>query len=1019
MSIELKAIVNSQTLNSETILIYNNKNELFSQLHYGEDLNDFYYPWIYKTGHKREQRLLRNFSDQTQKGRAIISNILKGNMKEALQLIFSDIDDFYHTCLLQIKISQIDISLISELATITKTGRIKNFMKTYENTSTLENLEKKTKSYLYASYPKPENFLQKYKLFGTTKNIPYLNYDNNDLQDNKCFYNFLQERYNKLGKKQKNKFNHIEGVSIQDIIDFTNEKKIKCKLYNIVGRCIYYNDFERNKNHPNLQAIISNHHIYPLTKDRKTMKPELNKKLIYTENEELFDTENSEICNDIAYVKNDKTYTRDGCLLPYGLDKEQIDNVFFQGLHANFSHTDDITHIKSFYYTNNKKLSHCSFEYDINSAFFYVANEFIINSHFDKCPIFTYDDIWQKYENKNIDVSSYYTISEKALKKLKKYGLNDNQRIGFIIKLLLDENLLNIDDIEYVKKPSFLVPWSEFKKNLNKLIKNQISVKLNKDVKELKDEDIEACNIKKDYVLYNGLLGKVRNENNEYIYGCDKDEYDLLNYDLSNELWEMIEIPDVDTVYYKKHNKIMFKNLNNITLYNHIVEATNYILLENIINIKKQFNIKPIKINTDSISYDGEIDILDKYINIFKLQTIETDIINKQNLPVKHKEIFKMIRHNEVNYNNIEDILKTINERVSKVGKDNITFTGAPGTGKTYTVKNNYTYDISCTSTNMCLLNMDEDSKTIFSLLELHHQDHYLKVLKKLSNRTIWVDEFSMIDTYVLNFFFVACYLYNTKIIWSGDINQIAPINGDKVNLESTMNKLLFGNITYLTKDYRNEKSLIKLREQVLDNNFINIHKLTKKNNQWQQIKHHIVFYHKTKEYINIQMLKLNNYKYKICYDKNGLFTHKNISNGVVLIVRQNNKKLNFLKNDRWEVVNNDEETGEYVLQNIITEKFMRVTYENTKWFTLGFAFTSHSSQGLTIKDKYAIHDVKAMLYTDKDIFYTALTRGQQLKDISFYNTYRPLNFIYDIKEPKITTDEQEYLKNTLIKNKN
>lgn len=1028
MSVQLRAIVNSSTLNSNYVVLYNNKDEPFSELftsNENKNISQYVYPWNYPTGKKKEQRKIRNYSDQTQQGRSIISNILSGNINEALQTIFNDIDDFYHTTFLQLKLSGFNTELISEYGSLTKKNRVRNFFREYEKSLFIDDIGK-TRSYLL-----PKSFLKKYKIFKALKTIPYLNYDNNDISNDKCFYNFINQKYKKIGKKTKEKYNHTEGVSLEDVIAYTDKYKIKCKLFNIAGRCIYYNNHEQNKSHPNLYAIISNHHIYPLSKDRKILKPEFNKTKIYTENEDLYDSENSEICNDIAYVKNDKTYIRDGCLLPHGLDKQQIDHTFFQGLHANFLYEHDIHHIKAFYYTNNKLINECNYEYDLNNAYFNIANEIILTSCFNRCPIFTYDDLWTKFDKKDqqsgaarsldsIDYFSYYTISKKALKKLNKYGISDNQRMGYMLNLLLENKLLKLSDIEYVKKPSFLTDWANVKKNIDKLILNQISVKLKKDVKELTDEDIKNCGIKKDFVFYNGLLGKIKNQNEEYIYNCDKDEYDLLNYGLpdNKELWQMNEIEDSETVYYKKHNKIIFRKLNNVSIYNMIVEMTNYVLLKNILHIKKNTGLKPIKINTDSICYNEEIELIDDYTKYFKLQTIhEAD--NKQDLIIKKKEIFKFVRDNEPNYNDIEQVLKNIVDS-TKDKFNNICFTGAPGTGKTYTVKNNYDYNISCTNTNMCLLNMDDDSRTIFSLLELHHQDNYLSVLKKLSNKTIWVDEFSMINKYILNFFFIACFTYNTKIIWSGDINQISPINGDKVNLNSIMNKVLFGKTTYLTKDYRNGKLLIKLRDQVLNNNFKSIYKLSKNNNDWYKSKHHIVYTHQTKDYINTQILKLKGYTYKICYNKQGVFTHKIMSNGIILIVRKNNKKNNFLKNDRWEVIGKDEEEGEYILKNIISSKTLRITYEDTKYFTLGFAFTSHSAQGLTITEKYCIHDIKFMLSVDKDIFYTALTRGKKLKDIGFYNTYRPKNFKYPIREPNIIDNEDNeiYYYNKLITNK-
>ena len=55
----------------------------------------------------------------------------------------------------------------------------------------------------------------------------------------------------------------------------------------------------------------------------------------------------------------------------------------------------------------------------------------------------------------------------------------------------------------------------------------------------------------------------------------------------------------------------------------------------------------------------------------------------------------------------------------------------------------------------------------------------------------------------------------------------------------------------------------------------------------------------------------------------------------------------------------------------ITTEQFHRMFY-------LAFCITIHSSQGITIKDKYTIHDWKALghLEDESNIKYVALSRG-------------------------------------------
>ena len=74
------------------------------------------------------------------------------------------------------------------------------------------------------------------------------------------------------------------------------------------------------------------------------------------------------------------------------------------------------------------------------------------------------------------------------------------------------------------------------------------------------------------------------------------------------------------------------------------------------------------------------------------------------------------------------------------------------------------------------------------------------------------------------------------------------------------------------------------------------------------------------------------------------------------------------------------------------------------KLFVLGYCFTAHSAQGITIKSKYNIHEFSKMCYRDIKILYTALSRCQDPADITLYTcTYEEnLTEIVD-EEPEQT----------------
>ena len=72
-------------------------------------------------------------------------------------------------------------------------------------------------------------------------------------------------------------------------------------------------------------------------------------------------------------------------------------------------------------------------------------------------------------------------------------------------------------------------------------------------------------------------------------------------------------------------------------------------------------------------------------------------------------------------------------------------------------------------------------------------------------------------------------------------------------------------------------------------------------------------------------------------------------------------------------------------------DKLTLISYDNIeitidvdklKHFTLGYAITVHSCQGLTISEPYCIHEHHKM---SKNILYTAISRGRDINNLSFH----------------------------------
>ena len=76
----------------------------------------------------------------------------------------------------------------------------------------------------------------------------------------------------------------------------------------------------------------------------------------------------------------------------------------------------------------------------------------------------------------------------------------------------------------------------------------------------------------------------------------------------------------------------------------------------------------------------------------------------------------------------------------------------------------------------------------------------------------------------------------------------------------------------------------------------------------------------------------------------------------------------------------------------------------------LGYAITSHSSQGLTIKDDLCIHEISKMIYVDTSILYTAITRASKYPKLHLYNKPNEEEeaFKFTIL-PKLEDDEENF----------
>lgn len=848
-------------------------------------------------------------------------------------------------------------------------------------------------------------FIKRYRLGRKVMKLPYLNYNNNESELN-CVYNFVMNHYGKGKKVISNKninvfFNKdlIENKFIEcdKIIEFCDNYKIKCILYNIAGHIIFNNNIETNTNYKDFIAIISCNHLYPYNNNNKDGN-NIKHLGIPKFNEIKYDGEFDD--DQITIKIGNKIYGHQG-FKEEEISQYVIDDNFFKKIYPNFTFISEKSlGMKSLLYCNKDLYDKLVYEIDMNKAFYTIAYKILKDD--DMYPIFTVSDIYEEYNKTDLVIHEnyYYLISENSLKILKDYGIITNSLQGCIVKFFIENNIITNNDIEFVKIPFYSGEWKNVKQRINSIS--------------------ETCDIKKSFIFYNGLLGKLYNDYSKTISGIYPSDYNLLNdKDDYNDIYWLCEDCENDDNFVNKefyttfsYNKSSFRYINTVNIYNHIISQCNLFLLKTLFSIK---NSNPeanlIKIRVDSLGFDRKIIIPDEFKEYYKILTSLNEEITPYHKmdddKIKSPSIQKYSTY--ISYHDGNVIIKET-ENEFKCFTDNISIHGPPGSGKTYEVKVNYKgkYDFSTTFTNLCALNIG--GETIHSLLKLYSETDFRNYFPKFKDKTIWIDEFSMINRYLFNYFFILSKMYNTKFIISGDINQISPVGESKIILDNKFFNSLMGKKIILEDREgfcRNDNDIRIFRNFINNNESATIHKYfmgskvydkfyeiykqyENNNDNYLKYDRHISFTHATKRFINTQILKNRNYTFK--FDKNRKL---DASIGVILSCKKTKKSKNLYKNDMWKIMLKD--GNGYVLKNLLFKKKDEMgneTNENIlihfphnlmENFTLGFCITAHSSQGLSIDEDIGIHDIFKMIKSDKSLLYTALTRARKFKNVHFF----------------------------------
>jgi len=282
----------------------------------------------------------------------------------------------------------------------------------------------------------------------------------------------------------------------------------------------------------------------------------------------------------------------------------------------------------------------------------------------------------------------------------------------------------------------------------------------------------------------------------------------------------------------------------------------------------------------------------------------------------------------------------------------NICYLGAPGTGKSYIVKKEHKYDYASTFTNKSALNCSVENgikgETLHSLFNLESTKKFFH----LQDKTVWIDEISMIPRWIWAYILEAYLNLNTTFIFSGDFNQTSPVAEDPLYSISFL-----GKITTLTKDYRNCEGIIAIREQILAGEAVKYELSTGKLPLTN-----IAYTNNTVTSVNARVVAENSFVW------GGV--------GTKVIAKETIKKLGIAKNQSY-IIKNRTETQTFLERG---NGLPNGIFDNS--FTWGYCYTVHKAQGDTIDKPLGIHEFSKM---SRSIKYTAITRACKLNQIQFY----------------------------------
>jgi hypothetical protein len=633
-------------------------------------------------------------------------------------------------------------------------------------------------------------------------------------------------------------------------------------------------------------------------------------------------------------------------------------------------------------------------------------------SNINKVPIFTYFDVYKKYNDEPIEDYTYYIIKLYATKLKSEILFREkySRTYGFVLKevkfkydILYYRTPSKIIDVDFKTPIDDIYNNKKLKMEHKKYIVNKLTGNLEK--KE-NSKSLSKCfsnfnDANYHTILYSGKTIPVYRESTE------KDMKGLTNMQALK--WLMERQPDLYIVNVEKTKRLV----NGLSPIKDIIYCRQKLVLYHQYFKFRQLGYIPVGIKTDCMYYKSlqkipiqkqlksNYDFTKDKIGAFKKETDEKNIEK-----IKFYKLLKVDYNELIEFKDFEKVEPKIfddeydKEAINKYILDSkvVMLKGLyPGVGKTHTVLNLGLKTLFVLPENTLARDIKKqghDAITINKLFGLDANDKNLKNCKfdVSEYKCICFDEIAKhnIDRLIR----ISKFIEENKdkiIIGSGDTNQIKPIsyNGKLFYLNECF-KILFPNqilfkVIKRADNPEDKQKWIELYKYIFENeNKINVKEMCKQfglntindinkvetlnnmsflNSRCQQVNdhiHHNILKHTEKYFIGLEVVNRKYYR-ESAFTLNVNYTY---------IIH----KFSKIKNVQMVTLHDDVENEYYTIPKTLMENN----------FTLSYCRTIDSSQGRSITDKFTIFDIGSD-YITKQHLWTAITRATKLSNIYIF----------------------------------